>query len=326
MKLGKVPENVFKRSIMKQIKKPYLPVIQGISPGEDCAILDISQEEELAVTTDSYVCSCEDSGIYAVHKSINNLVTCNAKPIGITASILLPEATKEAGLKQMMKSITSTCEMLGIQLLGGDTKITDGVNRPLITITGLGKLKKNRRMLTSGGRPGMDLVVTKWVGLEGTAILAKEEKETLQKTLPKAYIEEAASFGELLSVVPEAALAAEAGAVAMHDVSEGGIFAALWEMAQASKTGLEINLRSLPLRQETVEICECLQLNPYQLLSGGSLLIACENGQNMVQLLDRHEINAAVIGKMTEGNDRIITNDEDVRYMDLPKGDEIYKR
>ena len=57
---------------------------------------------------------------------------------------------------------------------------------------------------------------------------------------------------------------------AMHDVTEGGIYGALWELAEASGVGLEIDLKAIPIRQETVEVCEQFHLNPYQLISSGS--------------------------------------------------------
>lgn len=326
MKQGKVSENVWKRSIKKEIKKSRYPVVTGVVPGGDCALLEISEEEEMAVTTDTYVCQGQDCGIYGVHKAINNLVSSGADPVAITVAVLLPEEEKEETLQKLMQTMAETCEQLNVQIIGGDTRITDGVNRPLVTVTGLGRVKKECRMSAGDARPGMDIVVTKWIGLEGTAILARERQDLLKKTLPCTYIDKACTFQEYLSVMPEARLARRHGAVFMHDVSEGGIFGALWEMAQAAKTGLEIDLRKIPVRQETVELCECLRLNPYQLISGGALLIACENGQNMVKLLENHQIPASVIGKMTKGNDRIIINQEDVRYMDLPKSDEIYKR
>ncbi len=60
----------------------------------------------------------------------------------------------------------------------------------------------------------------------------------------------------------------------MHDVTEGGIFGALWEMAESSGIGLEIDLKKIPLKQETVEICELFDINPYGLIASGAMLMA----------------------------------------------------
>ena len=101
--------------------------------------------------------------------------------------------------------------------------------------------------------------------------------------------------------------------------------AALWDIAEASGTGLKVDLRSIPVQQETIEICEIFDINPYRLISGGSLLIACDNGLDMVDALRAEGINAEIIGRLTDSNDKIIMNDGEVTYLDLPQPDEILK-
>ncbi len=130
---------------------------------------------------------------------------------------------------------------------------------------------------------------------------------------------------DYLSIIPEAAVAGRYGATAMHNVSEGGIFGALWEMMDGAGTGMVIDLKSIPIRQETVEICEFFDLNPYQLLSGGALLITADKGQELVKELQKEGIPATIIGKTTAGKDRVIRNEEEERFLDLPKMDEIFK-
>ena len=111
----------------------------------------------------------------------------------------------------------------------------------------------------------------------------------------------------------------------MHDITEGGIFGALWEIAEGSGTGLEINLLDIPVKQETIEICETYGLNPYGLISSGSMLITAPNGLDVVRKLKKSDINAAVIGKVTAGNDRILVNGDDKRFLEPPRSDELYK-
>jgi len=118
----------------------------------------------------------------------------------------------------------------------------------------------------------------------------------------------------------------KSGVCAMHDASEGGIFAALWEMAEGAGVGLTIDLKKLPIRQETVEVCEYLGVNPYELKSGGCLVMTTEDGVGLVNTLETEGIPAVIVGKITDSNDRIIRNEDEVRYMDRPKQDEIYKR
>ena len=137
-------------------------------------------------------------------------------------------------------------------------------------------------------------------------------------------IDEAAACDGYLSVIPEAATAVKSGVCGMHDVSRGGIFGALWELAQRAGVGLEIDLKKIPVKQETIEICEFFELNPYELLSGGCLLMVTDNGQALVDVLAREGIPAAVIGRTTAGKDRVIYNEGEKRYLDRAKMDQMY--
>jgi hydrogenase maturation factor len=171
----------------------------------------------------------------------------------------------------------------------------------------------------------MDIVVSKWVGLEGTAILAKEKTTELRSRFPQPFIDKAKVFDQMMSVIPEAAVASKLGVCAMHDVSEGGVFGALWELAECADVGLEIDLKKIPVRQETIEICEFFDINPYKMMSGGSLLMATEDGNALVRELEKVGISATVIGKATNSNDRVLLNEEERRFLETTQTDEIYK-
>ena len=139
------------------------------------------------------------------------------------------------------------------------------------------------------------------------------------------YSMEAKEFDQYMSVIKEAQIAVKSGVKVLHDVSEGGIMAALWELADSSGVGVQVDLKKLPIRQETVEVCEFCNANPYELLSGGSLLMVAEDGAALVNALHEEGIPAVVVGKITDSNDRIIMNDDEKRYLDKPKMDEIHR-
>ena len=125
--------------------------------------------------------------------------------------------------------------------------------------------------------------------------------------------------------MPEAKIAMQHGVHAMHDVTEGGIFGALWEMGAASGVGIVADLDKIPIRQETIELCEVFDINPYLLISSGCMLIGCENGNLLVERLQDAGIPAAVIGRATEGNDRVIRSGEETRFLEPAGSDELYK-
>ena len=168
-------------------------------------------------------------------------------------------------------------------------------------------------------------MLTKWIGLEGTAILARHYREGLRERYPAHLVEEAAGFDRYLSIIPEAASAAKSGVRVMHDASEGGILASLWELAESSGVGLTIDLRKIPIRQETVEVCEFCGVNPYTLASSGCLVLTADRGEELVKRLDREGIPAVVIGGITDSHDRLIYNAEEKRYLDKPVQDEIHR-
>lgn len=341
MKLGKVSESVLKRSILRQIHTKRDEVLSGAGIGEDCAVFALSDAEVMvscmqeAAVAEQAAVACADadraSGNFSVpmacliQKCANNLAVSGASPIAATITLLLPETVEEPAVRELMQEAESACQRLPVQIAGGQTLVTRGVTVPFAIVTGYGKADKGNYRTAKAAKPGQDIVISKWIGLEGTARLAKQNREKLAGRYPAYLVEEAAGFERFLSIIPEAATAMKSGVCAMHDASEGGIFAALWELAEGAGVGLTIDLKKLPIRQETVEVCECLGSNPYELQSGGCLVMTSEDGLGLVAALAAEGIPAVVVGKVTDSNDRIILNEDEVRYMDRPKQDEIYK-
>lgn len=325
MKIGKVPENVLKRSVLKQIKTKRPEVILGAGVGEDCAAIALEPDEVMVLSTDPITGTTADTGRWAVMVSANDIASSGAEVVGMLICAMLPPDITEQEIRALMEQIEKTCEELGIQVVGGHTEITDGVVRPILTVTGIGKVKRDKLLATKGAKPGQDIVITKWIGLEGTAILAKEREEMLLKRFPRHMIDEAKTYEEMLSVIPEAATAMKSNVSAMHDITEGGVFGALWEMAESAGVGLTVDLKELPVKQATVEICNFFDINPYELMSSGSMLIVTDNGHDLVRELEKAHIHGTVVGKITDSNDRIVVNGEETRFLEPPKTDELYK-
>lgn len=323
MRLGKISENVLKRSVLKKIKTHREEVVSGAGIGKDCAILAFGEEQTVLSVTPVTAPVTELSS-YAIPMVLNNIAVAGAHPVGVMLSILLPEETEETELRQIMEQAEEVCHAWNVEIMGGHTEVTSVVAKPVMTVTGVGRKEAARAGFPQGIKANQDIVVSKWIGLEGTARLAKEHKEELCSKYPVRMIEEAAGYDKYLSVIPEAATAMKSGVCGMHDVSRGGIFGALWEMASGAGVGLEVDLKKLPIKQETVEICEFFELNPYELLSGGCLIMVTEDGNGLVSALAREEIPAVIVGRTTDSNDRILYNEDEKRYLDMPKTDQIY--
>nr|WP_330398484.1 AIR synthase family protein [Anaerocolumna aminovalerica] len=325
MKIGKVPETVLKRSILKQIKHRRDEVLVGPGIGEDCSVIQLGADEVYVMSTDPITGTADNIGSLAVHITANDIASNGAEVVGIMLTILLPDGTREEELKEIMKEIEGVCSKLNIEILGGHTEITAAVNQPIVTVTGVGKMPKGYMIKTAGAKPGQEIVMTKWAGLEGTAIIANKKEAELLTKYTRDFIDGAKNFIKNISVVPEAKIGREMGVTSMHDVTEGGIFGALWEIGEASKVGMEVDLKKIPIKQETIEICEFYDLNPYQLISSGVMLMITDKANALVDELKKQGIFAAVIGRITEGRNRIVMNEDEKRFLEPPKSDELYK-
>lgn len=325
MKIGKIPETALKRAVLNQIGHRRTEVLVGPAIGEDCSVIAVDNDDAFILSTDPITGTVYDIGKLAVHITANDIASSGAEVIGIMLSILLPEGTQEAELKALMQDMEGECKKLNLEILGGHTEVTKAVNQPIVTVTGVGRIKRSEVIKTGGAKPGQEIVMTKWAGLEGTAIIASEKEQELLTKYTPSFIDGAKRMINDISVVPESRIAKEFGVTSMHDVTEGGIFGALWEIGSASNVGLEVDLKKITLRQETVEICEFYDLNPYMLISSGCMLIVTDRANQLVERLEEAGLKAAVIGHITEGNDRIIKNGEERRYLEPPKSDELYK-
>ena len=349
MKSGKISESVLQRSVLRQIKTKNKNIINGAAVGADCAIFDTAEDDRLVSCMQEAVIIVSEDELLTdpygamtmeqlLTKCANNLVCKGALPIAFQIGLMLPAEFEEAGLKELMRQANETCERLAlqcydtipekkntqIQIVGGQTFVTEAVRRPVAMVTGYAVASVPEP--ASNDLCKLDLVLTKWIGLEGTAYLAGKYEKDLCERYSGHLIQTARTFDSYMSVIPEAKIAWKVGAVCLHDASKGGIFGALWEMAQSMGVGMKIDLKKLPLRQETVEVCELCNVNPYELMCGGCLIIAAENGENMVQALMEQEISAVVVGHTTDGKERILINEDEVRYMDRPKQDALYEK
>lgn len=332
-----MPENALKRSVLRQTGTRRNEVLSGAGVGKDCAILAFEEENVMAV--------CVQEGAVAargqenrdpvepepymtmgsmIQKCANNLAAGGFCPFACLVTFLLPESTEEADIRILMKEAEEKCRELSMEVAGGQTRITGGAAVSMAVVTGFGKAWEDAPSISGTAAPGQDIVISKWIGLEGTALLARRNRGKLLERYPAYLVEEAESFGQWLSVLPEAEVGARLGVSSMHDASEGGIFGALWELAEGAGTGLSVDMRKLPLRQETVEVCECCNVNPYELLSGGCLIMTAEDGPGLVAALEKEHIPAVVVGKVTGSNDRILINGDEIRYMDRPQRDALF--
>lgn len=318
-----MPENIRKRSVYKKMTVKRQEVLVRSYLGDGSSALAVG-EEAVSFSSASIDGGAREAVRRVFYSAGNAIAASGAEWTGILLTIVLPRDSGEEKLRQIMQEFSLLAKEHQIEILCADTEVSGAVNREWLSVTGIGRTKRESIRRADGLRPGQDLVVTKWIGLEGTSVLAGEQRERLADTLPLELVLRAKEFGCYLSAIPDAEIAVKAGASAIYSAGEGGIFGSLWEMASASGVGLEVDLKKIPVRQETIEVCEVFQINPYQLMSGGAMIIGTDHGTGMVQELERAGVHAVVVGAVTEGNDRVVRNGQERRFLEPPKTDELY--
>jgi hydrogenase maturation factor len=291
-------------------------------------IADADEEWAWVLTTDPITTATEGAGRLAVHVVCNDLAAMGSEPVGILATLLFPAGVAAARIGEITADIDATARALNVEVLGGHTEIAPGLVTPLVVMSGVGKVRRDRLVTAGGARPGDALVLTKAAALEGTHVLAGDLSARLQALgVTGDVLSAARAYGEELSVVPEARLAVRLGATAMHDPTEGGVIGAVWEMAEASGCGFRVDAAAIPVREPTRLICEALGVDPLRLIASGALLIACPDGARMTVGLRGHGIAAVQIGRMTAaGGAKILVHPDgrDEAVAELSR-DELYR-
>lgn len=291
--------------------------------GEDSAALDFGGDLIVA-STDPITGAAREAGWLAVNVACNDLATNGAEPVALLLSLMAPVGTSEAALAMLMEGAHQAALDLNVEIVGGHTEIVPVVTQPIFAATALGRVRPDRLITSAGAKPGYQLVLTKGAGLEGTAILALDYADRLRSLSPEE-LRRAQALAWEISVVRDGLIAAKNGATAMHDVTEGGLLGALYELAEASGVGVTVWEEAIPLRPETRLICAELEIDPLRLISSGAMLICCPDGRRVIEALRAEDIPAALIGEVTTGGRYLVRKDGTRRPIEPPEADELWR-
>lgn len=324
METGKLPGNVLEKLVFSKIKKIHDEILISPGIGLDCSAIDFG-EYACVLSCDPITGTAKEIGRLAVHINCNDIASSGVLPLGLLSVILCPENSTEEELETIMEQFTEAARSVNVDILGGHTEITGAVNRFVISCTAVGKCLKDKIISASGAKAGDSLIITKHAGLEGASIIAHEKEEELVQVFGRQTVEEAKSFMNSISVVKDGVTAAEFGVNAMHDVTEGGVLGAVWELCEASGTGAVVFMDKIPIHMATRKICEYYKIDPYRLISSGCMLISAADGDGLVSRLKQEGIDAAVIGKLDDSGRRLMVIDGRAEEIAPPASDELYK-
>lgn len=328
--IGKLPP-AFLAGILANAPQFDERVLLGPGIGLDCAVVDIG-EHYWVFKSEPITFAADQIGWYAVQVASNDIATTGALPRFMLLTLLLPEGhTDEEMVRSLSDQVFDACRQHHITMLGGHTEVTHGIDRPLLAATLIGEVSKERLVTPRGAHPGDVLLLTKGIPIEATALLAREFPQRLQTALSPAEITAAANFLHRpgISVLADAQIAVQAGHVtAMHDPTEGGLSAALWEMAQASGHDIEFEPSGVFIPALSARICQVFGLDPFATIASGALLLAVDprDADAILAALRQQDIAAGRIGRFVAGKGAVYTVENGQRNpWPYPDRDEIGK-
>lgn len=327
LKTGKLDNDLLEQIVFKKMtfRRPEVLTRPGI--GEDCAVVDFDAFD-CVLSTDPITAAAGEIGRLAVDISCNDIASNGVAPLGILLTVMLPEGTTLAEVETIMEQAAAASEALGVEIIGGHTEITPAVNRPVIVSTAIGRGDKGAAARRAPARAGDLILMTKSAGLEGTAILAGDFKDRLADVLTPEELSFARGLMARVSVVREGVAAGSVGASAMHDITEGGVLGAVWEMCRRSGLGAEVRTEAVPVLPVTRKICDHFGIDCLRLISSGSMLILTppDKKDAMLAALDAAGVAAACIGELREpaAGIRMESNGAWTEIAP-PAGDELYK-
>ncbi len=324
MNSGKIKDTILNRTVLKEIKhmdnrfvKPY--------EGMDATTFD-AKGPFISLCTNTVIAENEHDVRASIYACVNNSYATGYTPNAILVNIVIPCEMEEPMLRDVMKMITEEASKMKLSIIGGHTEVSRYVTKPVITITAYSDsaVCTERTELESVSEND-SIVMTGFAGNYGGALIACENANIIDKIFTDNYIRDIKKGIEKLSIDKEAAVAIRHGVKTMHDIRTGGVLAALWELSCKIKTGFMVDIKKIPIKQETVEICERFDVNPYTLMTMGASLIVTSKADELVGKLEENGIAAAVIGNIAKNKDKVILNGEETRFLDRPGLDEIYR-
>ena len=301
--LGKLPSALLERLLARYaITDERLIIGPGI--GRDAAAIALDAQRAMVVKTDPITFATAKIGWYLVNVNANDLACLGATPRWLLVTALLPEGrTTPALVEEIFAGLHEACAALGIALVGGHTEITHGLDRPILVGTLLGEAPRAELVEPGRAQPGDWIILTKALAVEGTALIAGERTAEVIARHGAAFAARCQDFlhNPGISVVRDAVIARAAGAIGLHDPTEGGVATGLRELAQAAGLGLTIDATAIPIYPETALLCADYGLDPLGLIASGSLLVVApeETAPQIVAELANAEIVGTIIGCFT---------------------------
>jgi len=319
--MSKFSLDVLRRCVFPFVTSNDPDVILGAAFGEDVALTRVGGDI-LVSHLDPVVGAISNIGWLAVHVACNDIATTGIPPRWILPLVLVPRPDDEALVERIMRDAGQAASELGVAIIGGHTGYSASLAKPLVAITAFGTAGGREPLRTCGARVGDQVLVTKGIAIEGTAILAQDFADVARmRGLSEDDLAEARCLMSQVSIVKEAVAIASHGVTAMHDVTRGGLLETLLEIASLSGVGIEVDASLLPIPPVVSRFAKAFQFDPLWMISSGTLA-ATVSPERMAEvsrvLKEETETPFAFVGKVTDGAGvHVRRNGETVHYADI---------
>ncbi|NDD29071.1 MAG: hypothetical protein EB084_12475 [Proteobacteria bacterium] len=301
--LGKVPAPML-GELLERFGARSRRVLTPPAPGEDAAAV-LSRLPCTVTAMNPVIDEVERLGHEVVHRNANAVATRGADPSWFLFTLLLPpQSADPSAIEAVFHQVSDACLAVGAELIGGHTEVTEQVTQPVAVGTMIGEITTFRLTATRSARQGNAIVMIGACGEYGTGLLAQRHSAALERHgVPATVVEQARAFLEPArrSIVPAVRVAmAQGHPHAMHDLTDGGLVASLHDLARLAEVGVEIDESAVPVRPETQAICTSLGLDPWRLLSFGTLLLCVDeiDVEALLQACSAAAIEAFHVGRV----------------------------
>lgn len=321
MEEGKLTNHTLQKILFDKINIKNKEVLIGAGIGKDTALLNF-EGDLFSISTDPITGSKNGIGRLCVNISCNDIATSMATPVAMMVTMLIPTYANIEDVEEIIDEILLTCEENNVDLIGGHTEVTSSVNKFILSGVCIGR-KENISHPTP--KANDKIVMSKYAGLEGSAIISLDLKEEVEKFLTKEEISKTSKLIKDTSVIKEGLIAKNLNVSLLHDATEGGILGGVWEMAENSGLGAIIDIDKILILDETKKIAKHFNINPYKLISSGVMLFITDDDEKLKKELNKQNIPSSTIGYLTNEEEIYTLKNGVKEVLSPPSQDELYK-
>ncbi len=296
---GKISHNLISKIMVPYFDDPALAKL------DDGAVLDM-EKGRIAFSTDTYVVDPiffpgGNIGDLAINGTVNDIAMCGAIPLFISIGMIIEEGFSLALLEKIVKTMSHAAKNAGVRIVTGDTKVVPkgAADKIFINTSGVGKIPRKIDVSGENARAGDVIILSGTMADHGMTILTQRENMEFEANIKS----DTAALNNIVKKILEAH---GENIHVLRDPTRGGVATTLNEIAVSSKKGIEIDEKSLPVRDEVRGICNLLGFDPLYVANEGKMLVfaATNCAENVLEIIrqDEYGKDAVIIGRVVKGH------------------------